>query len=488
MAGITLKTLLNSKTGASAALKALTDALEGGASFIDAREGGIGSEDASGNSLQGEPAAGTSRVPVTLNDDTLGWVTGSPAAAGALGSLLTHLAAKEAERRALAAEVLHLYREVHLIGQLSEQLAAVLDISAIGQSALDQAQRLIRASNGGVLATAEPGGPLTSVASFGVDLFGENAPPLPPASRFAASVMERGVAEIVNDVGSDPRALDQELYLRSLICAPLRGKQGSIGVIALANTNEDAYTAADLKLLDTIALLTASAVENAIASRQLLRREGERQALKLYLPPQVADLILESGDATQLEGVLQPITVLYADIRGFTTMSETMEARDVVQMLKEFFTSMSGVIFQCNGTVDKFIGDCIMALFGAPIASAAAARDGLQAAIRMQRQMELLNLSRRRRSAPLFHIGIGLHCGPAVVGNIGSDNRVQYTAIGDTVNVAARLTSKAAASQIIVSEDIRASIPGQHRFESLGEVELKGRATKMNIYSARWKD
>lgn len=478
MAEITLKTLLNSKTGFSSALKALTDALDGSAAF----------EDASNNWAQGKPSAGASRVPVTLNENTLGWVTASPAAAGALGSLLTHLAAKEAERRALAAEVLHLYREIHLIGQLSEQLAAVLDVSAIGQSALDQAQRLIRASNGGVLTITEDGGPLTPVACFGSDLFGENTPPLPPASRFAASVMERGVSEIVNDPGSDPRVLDEELYLRSLVCAPLRGKRGNIGLIALANTTGDAYTTADLKLLDTIALLTAAAVENAMASQELLRREGERQALKLYLPPQVADLIFECGDSSQLEGVLQAITVLYADIRGFTSMSETMEAREVVQMLKEFFTSMSTVIFQCNGTVDKFIGDCIMALFGAPVASTTAARDGLQAAIRMQRQMELLNLSRRRRNAPLFQVGIGLHCGPAVVGNIGSDNRVQYTAIGDTVNVAARLTSRARASQIIVSEDIRAAIPEQYRFESLGEVELKGRAKKMNIYSARWKD
>jgi class 3 adenylate cyclase len=478
MAGLTLKTLLSSKAGASAALRALTDALGGGAAF----------EDASGNLLHGEMSEGASRVPVLFNDDTLGWVTGSPPAAGALASLLTYLAARESERRALAAEVLHLYREVHLIGQLSEQLAAVLDISAIGESALEQARRLITASNGGILVMAEPGAPLESVACFGADLFGGKEPPLPPSSRFAASVIERGTAEIVNDPGSDPRALDAELRLRALICAPLRAKQRTLGVIALANTADAAYTAADLKLLDTIALLTAAAIENAIASQQLLRREGERQALKLYLPPQVADLILASGGASQLEGVVQPITVLFADIRGFTTMSEKMEARDVVQMLKEFFTSMSAVIFQCNGTVDKFIGDCIMALFGAPVASATAARDGLQAAIRMQRQMEILTLSRKRRNASVFRIGIGLHCGEAVVGNIGSDNRVQYTAIGDTVNVAARLVSKAAASQIIVSEDIRAAIPDLHRFEALGEVELKGRTTKMNIYAARWTD
>jgi adenylate cyclase len=106
----------------------------------------------------------------------------------------------------------------------------------------------------------------------------------------------------------------------------------------------------------------------------------------------------------------------------------------------------------------------------------------------MQRKMELLNLSRRRRKEPPFHIGIGLHCGPAVVGNIGSADRVQYTAIGDTVNVAARLVNNAAASQIIVSEDIRAAIPDLHRFEALGEVELKGRTSKMNIFAARWRD
>jgi adenylate cyclase len=214
----------------------------------------------------------------------------------------------------------------------------------------------------------------------------------------------------------------------------------------------------------------------------------ERQALKLYLPPQVADMILVSGSASQLEGVLQTITVLYADIRGFTTMSEQMEARDVVQMLKEFFTAMSAVIFEFGGTVDKFIGDCVMALFGAPVTSSTSARDGLQAAIRMQRQMELVNLSRARRGAPVFHIGIGLHCGPAVVGNLGSDNRVQYTAIGDTVNVASRLVDKARRSQIIVSDDIRAAIPELQSFDPLGEVELKGRTTKMTIYSARWAD
>jgi len=225
-----------------------------------------------------------------------------------------------------------------------------------------------------------------------------------------------------------------------------------------------------------------------MASQELLEREVERQALKRYLPPQVANLILASGGASRLNGELQPVTVLYADIRGFTTMSEHMDAREIVSMLREFFSVMSTAILECNGTLDKFIGDCTMALFGAPVQSEQAARDGLKAAVLMQRQMRSLNQARLKNNAPPIEIGIGLHCGPAVVGNIGSADRVQYTAIGDTVNVASRLVNRAAASQIIVSEDIRAGIPGYQGFDPLGEVELRGRAAKLNVYSVRWTE
>ena len=133
MAALTLKSLLNPKSETSRAVAVLVGAMG------DA----LGIEDASGQLLVGTLSAGPSRVPVTLEDATLGWVTGPPALAVAAACLLTHLVAKESERRALAGEVLHFYREVHLIEHLSEQLAAMLDLSAVGQSALDQARRLI---------------------------------------------------------------------------------------------------------------------------------------------------------------------------------------------------------------------------------------------------------------------------------------------------------------------------------------------------------
>jgi len=236
--------------------------------------GNIGIEDATGKPLLGSFSGESSRLPVTFEGVTLGWVTGSPSATAALATLLNHFAARESERRALAGEVLHLYREVHLIEQLSEQLTALLDLGAVGTSALEQANRLIAASHGGILIMEEPGGPLRSVACFG-----PGAPLLPATSSLAASILERGIAEIVNDCASDPRGLASELSVHSIICAPLRAKQRTVGVIALANTNGNPYTTADLKLLNTIALQTAAAIENALLCSEMVDAVRDRAQL-----------------------------------------------------------------------------------------------------------------------------------------------------------------------------------------------------------------
>jgi adenylate cyclase len=203
----------------------------------------------------------------------------------------------------------------------------------------------------------------------------------------------------------------------------------------------------------------------------------EQAAMRLYLSPQVADLITTADGGVELGGVLQPVTVLFADIRDFTKMSEQLDAREVVLLLNEFFTAMTDVILEAGGTLDKFIGDCVMALFGAPVPAGDDVQRAVEAAINMQRQAARLNTR--------IQIGVGLHTGRAVVGNIGSAQRMQYTAIGDTVNVAARLVSHASPGQIIVSEDIRNLAGGQ--FQPLGAVELKGRQQRINAYSLLWQ-
>jgi serine phosphatase RsbU (regulator of sigma subunit) len=319
MAALTLKSLLNPKSETSCAVAVLVGAMG------DA----LGIEDASGQLLVGTLSAGPSRVPVTLEDATLGWVTGPPALAVAAACLLTHLVAKESERRALAGEVLHLYREVHLIEHLSEQLAAMLDLSAVGQSALDQARRLIAGTHGGVLVREESGGPLRSVASFGASGDGQAAP-LVPSSRFAASVVERGIAEIVNDCAADPRALDAELSLRSLICAPLRAKQRTVGVIALANTLGIPYSAADLKLLNTIALQTAAAIENSLLCSEMVVAARDRA--------QLAALQKELDTARAIQHLLVPRTFPpFPDRRDFDIHAQMTSAKAVGGDFFDFF-------------------------------------------------------------------------------------------------------------------------------------------------------
>lgn len=257
--------------------------------------------------------------------------------------------------------------------------------------------------------------------------------------------------------------------IRAAFCSPLTFQGRFLGVLYADNlSSPDAFSSDDFRVFITIAAQTGLALASALTRGELLKREVEQAAMRLYLSPQVADLITAVEGGIELGGVLQPVTVLFADIRNFTQLSENLDAHQVVSLLNEFFTGMTDVIFEAGGTLDKYIGDCVMALFGAPVPAPDDIERAVQAAIQMQR-------------ATRIPIGVGLHTGLAVVGNIGSSQRMQYTAIGDTVNVAARLVSIAAPGQIIVSEDIRNVAAGS--FEPLGEVELKGRRTRINIYS-----
>jgi adenylate cyclase len=265
--------------------------------------------------------------------------------------------------------------------------------------------------------------------------------------------------------------------IQAAFCSPLTFQGRFLGVLYADNlAAPDAFSPDDFRIFTTIAAQTGLALASSITRGELLKREVEQAAMRLYLSPQVADLITAMDGGVELGGVLQPVTVLFADIRDFTKISEHLDAREVVLLLNEFFTAMTGVIMDAGGTLDKYIGDCVMALFGAPVPAVDDVQRAVEAAINMQREAARLDTQIR--------IGVGLHTGRAVVGNIGSSQRMQYTAIGDAVNVAARLVHIAAPGQIIVSEDIRNLSTGF--FEPLGEVELKGRRQRINAYSLQW--
>jgi GAF domain-containing protein len=317
MPGPTLRALLSPRSGSLPALTALL-----GASNADICISDPGGKILLGSAPAEPSAADNPRVPVQFEDATLGFVTGPSASANAVALLLTHLAARESEGRALAAEILHLYREVHLIEQLSEQLAALLDLSAVSQSALGQAQRLISATHGGILVMQEADGSLRNAAYFGPSSgdFVDGGGPLLPGSRFAASILERGIAEIVNHCASDPRADNSERTLKALICAPLRAGQRTVGIIVLASDAPDAsYSAADLKLLNTIALQTAAAIANSILCAEMVDAARARAAFaaELHAASTVQQLLLQSASRPtpgfQVESVYLPASEVGGD-------------------------------------------------------------------------------------------------------------------------------------------------------------------------------
>ena len=286
---------------------------------------GLRVTDASGKCLFGDPSSDTStaeQIPILHEGSVLGYVTGPTAQATMAAQLLMHLAAQETERRALAAEVLHLYREVHLIEHLSEELAPLLNLEAVANSALEQTLRLITASHGSILVMENADSPLSTAASFG-DSNGCSADALAvlgPGSLLAKSILERGTAEVVNDCADDVRVRGSDCIFNSLICAPLRAGQRNVGVITLGNAAEGAtYAAADLKLLNTIALQTAASVENSILCAQMVdaARDRAAYAAELQAASSVQQLLLASASRPtpgfQVDSVYVPASEVGGD-------------------------------------------------------------------------------------------------------------------------------------------------------------------------------
>jgi adenylate cyclase len=276
--------------------------------------------------------------------------------------------------------------------------------------------------------------------------------------------------------------------IQAAFCAPLTVQGRFLGILYADNlATPAAFSSSDFQTFSTISAQAGLAVASALTRELLIKQQVEQAAMRLYLPPQVADLIATTRGSLQLGGILQPVTVLFADIRGFTRLSENLDAGELVVLLNEFFTAMTNVVFDHGGTLDKYIGDCVMALFGAPVPMDDHASRAILTATDMQREVARLNEVRRANGLVEIEIGVGVHTGLAVIGNIGSEQRMQYTAIGDTVNVASRVADKAPPGHVVVSEDVRAAVSDHDSFVSLGQVELKGRQQRLTLYSVPWQ-
>jgi adenylate cyclase len=297
---------------------------------------------------------------------------------------------------------------------------------------------------------------------------------------------------LIDDLTSDARFKSSESLkisgLRSAMCAPLLGTSQMFGILYVDNMEKtSAFTQEELNVLALVAAQAGAAIDNAMAHAKIARQAQQRSALERFLSPEVAEMVVANPDI-RLGGVNRRVTVMFADIRGFTPMSESLEPSRVVEILNEYFTRVTEVIFDCGGMLDKYIGDAVMAVFGAPISKGRDAANAVRAAIQIQRLLIELNRDASARQWPELRVGIGINSGMVTAGNIGSPRCLDYTVVGDAVNTASRLMSNAAGRQILISHSTAAEIGGEFHLTRLPALRVKGRSEPVEIFSVTWEE
>jgi adenylate cyclase len=264
--------------------------------------------------------------------------------------------------------------------------------------------------------------------------------------------------------------------IRSAMAVPLISKGVMRGVL-FCDTRErtNAFSEKDLKVLSGIASQAAIALENSELSRKVEQEAITRAELSRFLAPAVAEAVVSGKVELLRVGRLAEVSCIFADIRGFTSMAEADSPQETVAMLNTFFTHMANVIFTHEGNLDKFIGDCVMATWGPPITHPDDAGRALKCALEMLDEINAMNAQREAEGKKPIEVGIGVNTGQAVVGYIGSNERHEFTAIGDSVNTASRLCGLAKGGEVLASEStVRRAGPG-FKVEPVSVLQVKGK-------------
>jgi adenylate cyclase len=273
--------------------------------------------------------------------------------------------------------------------------------------------------------------------------------------------------------------------IRSAMCAPLWHREKVIGVIYVDSPlHVGSYSASDLDLLTALANYAAVGIERARLNEQIRREQEVRARLARYHSPAVIEAVLGEPEGGEDRAVtLRETSIFFADIVGFTARCESMPPEDVAAFLNQFFTLAADAIFEFGGTLDKFIGDAVMAFFGAPLPQEDHAERAVRSALALLAALEQWNREREAEGLDAFAVRVAIHSGPVVVGDIGSAKRVDYTVLGNTVNVTARLEEYVATpGQIAIGETTQAAIAHLFPTEHLGNVQLKGLSSKIAVY------
>jgi adenylate cyclase len=301
------------------------------------------------------------------------------------------------------------------------------------------------------------------------------------------TVVREKEAVLSHDASADARFQSAQSVImqgiRSTMCVPLLQGETVLGVMMLdSKLATHAFTDKDLALFETVASQAAIAVQNTLFAKRIEQEAVMRERFRRLLSPAIAEQVLSGQLEVTKGGELRETTILFADIRGFTSMSEAHEPEIVVDALNEYFERMVEIVFRYEGTLDKFIGDEMMVLFGSPVAHDDDPDRAVRAALEMQDTLSALNARHEEHGLPPFEIGIGINTGEVVAGYIGSSQALEYTVIGDPVNTGARLCSLAKPGQTLLSEGTVEKLAGGFAFEELPPEKVKGKAQPIRVF------
>jgi adenylate cyclase len=367
--------------------------------------------------------------------------------------------------------------------EVSKGLGKAVDIDALLEKIVRYAYQILDVDRVAILLIDDNGELIPKIAR---DKRGSVQPRAVPQS-IARKVLEDKVAILSDNAGEDTRFGGQSILMqqiRSAICCPLIGSEDRpLGVFYIDNvTTTHRFSDDDLEYLIAFAGIAAAGIENQQFAHRIQKEMLARENLARYFAPQVAERIANSREGAKLGGDKRPVAVLFSDIRGFTPLSETMKPDDMASLLNEYFTEMVECVFRHDGTLDKFVGDSVMAQWGAPIASAEDPDKAVRAAMEMMRDLEKLNEKWKTEGRPQLQIGIGLNYGEAFAGNIGSERRLEFTVIGDVVNTASRLCGAAQAGEILISDEMRRALTAPPPLAECVPIALEGKSHPVVIY------
>jgi class 3 adenylate cyclase len=445
--------------------------------IINTIDGSVAVQDADERFLMGKDSKNLlGRYPVELSGEVIGWVTGGEKSS-TVASLLTHIAGREFEKKTLARETLDKYKELILLYDISEKIASCLELKEVALLIINEARKLIETDNASVMLFNEDTDQLEIIAASGNEYNPKIT--LRPGEGIAGNVLINRVADIINDVPSYPKYKEGANKMSSMMCAPLKIKDRVIGVVNISSVEPVNYTAKDLKLFSALASQAASAIENAILHKNRLNEERIKGNLERYISPQIVRTIMEAKENIPIHSSKRNITILFSDIRKFSTTCEELEAEEIVGYLNDYFTQMVDVIFNHGGTINQFTGDGLMSLFGAPVNLFENEKRAIEAAIEMQKCLKTMPVSWIREN---FNTGIGINSGVVVVGNIGSPQRMDYTAVGDDVIVTDRLQSIAKGGQILTTRNVYDTTKDTFEFKSFGSINVKGKKKPVEVF------